>query len=339
MMTDRPGLRAAILAAVLLAFPVAAAEPSAPGARTLTFVDAGRDRKLVVELWYAPEPGAASAVEPLRAPLRGLRVARDAKRRPAPPAPLILASHGGFGNRLSLGHLAAPLAVAGYVVASVTHPGTSAEDFSADGVARLEQRALDLSHVLDRLLADPEWVPAIDAGRVGVLGHSFGGWAAISLAGGRYDPVRMSAFCAENRTLDAFCREFLPGRATVKWDEPGRLYADRRVRAAAILATGPAFGFEPRSLAAISIPFHVDTAEHDVVVAPAPNSAYVAANVSGARHTRRPVGHFSYVPVCEAAAGPAVPVCADPPGVDRAALHADVVRDLRDFFDRTIGAR
>jgi len=338
-MMSNPAVRAALLAASILSAPAAASELPVPGARTLTFVDAERDRKLVVELWYPPAAGAPSALEPLRPPLRGLRVARDAERRPAPPAPLIVVSHGGFGNRLSLGHLAAPLAAAGYILASVTHPGTSAEDFSADGVARLEQRARDISHVLDRLLADPAWTPAIDASRVGVLGHSFGGWAAVSLAGGRYDPVRMSAFCAENRTLDAFCREFLPGRATVKWDEPGRYYADRRVRAAAILATGPAFGFEPRSLAAIAIPIHVETAEYDAVVAPQPNSAYVAANVPGARHVRRPVGHFSYVPPCDGTAGPAVAVCADPPGVDRAVLHAEIARDLREFFDRHLGAR
>ena len=46
------------------------------------------------------------------------------------------------------------------------------------------ERAVDLSKVLDGMLADPEFGPRIDPHRVGAAGFSYGGYTVLELAGG-----------------------------------------------------------------------------------------------------------------------------------------------------------
>ena len=42
---------------------------------------------------------------------------------------------------------------------------------------------VDVTFVIDRLLAGAEGVPAIDPDRIGMSGHSFGGWTTLMVAG------------------------------------------------------------------------------------------------------------------------------------------------------------
>lgn len=129
-------------------------------------------------------------------------VARDAPPAECPRVPLLLFSHGWGGCALQSLFLTEELARAGYVVAAPDH---------ADAVCRIGADELNLGNLrIDRSFFDPaSWTerseigrlhdlravikvvagdPALariaDATRVGAVGHSLGGYAAVGMAGG-----------------------------------------------------------------------------------------------------------------------------------------------------------
>jgi predicted dienelactone hydrolase len=336
---------APLLIAWFLAGCVAGGLPAGPvaGTRTLPLRDEARGRDLTSELWFAARPGSRTESFSPLPPVRAIEVARDAE--PADSVskrPLLVVSHGNWGTRFSQGWLAARLAVDGYVLVSVSHPGTMNGDQTAAGRGRLWDRSIDVSLVLDRLLADPVWAARIDAQRIGFVGHSFGGWAGVSLAGGRFDPERQRRFCLAHRQEDLYCRGSVEDDpAGVDASDAGRSYRDERLRAFYVMASGPAQGFDPQSLRSIQAPFLVDSALRDDVLGAEENSSLFARSIPSAREERRDWGHFAYVPECRPLLGPllARQICLDPPGVDRARAHEAVYQAAREFFDRELGPR
>jgi predicted dienelactone hydrolase len=85
------------------------------------------------------------------------------------------------------------LASHGYVVAALDHSevcapelarrdGETAEERAVRIQAMIASRVPDVRFLLDHLLGGPAWDSAIrlDAPRVGIVGHSFGGWTALA---------------------------------------------------------------------------------------------------------------------------------------------------------------
>ena len=129
-------------------------------------------------------------------------VAKDAPPSACPRVPLVLFSHGLGGCALQTLFLTEELARHGYVVAAPDHKdavcriGSDEHNF---GNMRTDQsflepdrwsershrdRLLDLRAVIDLVANDPQLGPTADVQRIGVIGHSLGGYAAIGMAGG-----------------------------------------------------------------------------------------------------------------------------------------------------------
>jgi predicted dienelactone hydrolase len=97
---------------------------------------------------------------------------------------LIVISHGSGGDGLAHRDLALALASAGYVVAAPTHPKDNYRDTSGVGSAGVwSGRPRQVSRTIDRVLEDPAVGPKIARERIGVVGHSAGGYTALALAG------------------------------------------------------------------------------------------------------------------------------------------------------------
>ena len=338
-----------LLALAFMAISVGVARAEGVGFRRLSLVEMP-ERPLEAAVWY---PTSASGPQTLigeNTALVGESVIVDA----APAAGrhrLVVLSHGFGGNLGNQAWLAVTLARHGYVVAAVNHPGTTSRNLKPDVGARLWERPRDLSRLIDRITRDPAF--GADADKVGVIGHSLGGWTAVALAGARFDPARFAADCEVHAQLAA-CE--IAGRLEVGSTAEARTLlagdlADRRVGAAVSLDLGLARGFTPESLAALKVPVLVMSAgEGDAQVPAALESRYLAAHLPfalGRYIALEGATHFTFLPLCKPGAVALLeaekqsdgPVCQNGTAAEgRAALHAQVADAVLHFLDTELGA-
>jgi len=155
-----------------------------------------------VAIWYP----AAAAEQPFaytRASndLKG-SVARDAPPAACPRVPLVLFSHGLGGCALQSTFLTEELARRGYVVAAPDHADAATCGIDSEALRlqniRTEQPLLeparwteqseigrlhDLRATIAKVSSDPALARIADTTRVGVVGHSLGGYAALAMGG------------------------------------------------------------------------------------------------------------------------------------------------------------
>lgn len=247
------------IAALLAASATAAlAQPYQTAMRDLAIPEAGTGRPLAGFLWYP-----TNATEPVGTDFDSAVWESTPVIHDAPPAggrfPLLVLSHGMFGNAYNQAWFAGAMAQRGYVVAAIDHPGTSTWLRDPDQRRELWQRPGDITRVIDFATTAPAWSGRIDADRIFMAGHSLGGFTAAALAGARYDADRLNAFC------DATPGELVCGILS-DWDV-ARTQADRqqmqadlsdpRIRAFALFDLGGTQSFAPESLAGIDRPMLV----------------------------------------------------------------------------------
>jgi len=229
------------------------------------------------------------------------------------------------------------LASHGYVVAAPTHPRGKDNDVSGIGV--WIGRPKQVSRVIDAVLEDAELGSHIQRERIGVVGHSNGGYTALAVAGARPTPAASIAHCRQHPDDSRFCSN--GGAATREAAQEVRDLPDvrdPRVRAIVLMAPNAA-PFTDQALAQVAVPVRVYGAERDDLtlvryhaerlakVLP-PQTEYVL--VKGA-------GHFSFVTrfpwVLRLVAGAAA---RDPEGFDRDAMHEVMNAEIVGFFDRKL---
>ncbi|HET9155297.1 MAG TPA: dienelactone hydrolase family protein, partial [Myxococcaceae bacterium] len=250
---------------------------------------------------------------------------------------LIVVSHGAGGLSLNHRDLAMALASHGYVVAAPTHPRRKDNDISGVGV--WVGRPKQVSRVIDAVLGDAELGSHIDQERIGVVGHSNGGYTALAVAGAKPSPAASIAHCQQHPDDSRFCS--FGGAATREatrkvGDIPD--VRDPRVRAIVLMAPNAA-PFTDDALAQVAVPVRVYGAERDdltlvryhaerLAKTLPPETEYVL--VIGA-------GHFSFLAsfpwVLKLMAGEAA---RDPEGFDRDAMHEVMNSEIVDFFDRKL---
>jgi predicted dienelactone hydrolase len=134
------------------------------GVRTIEALDTARNRLFPCEIWY-PESAEGSY-------------------------PVVVYSHHSGGGRRAATYLCDHLASHGYVVAALDHSeviaeelkgkeGETSEQLSARVDAWIANRVPDIRFLLDHLLSRAE--VNVDPDRIGIVGHSFGGWTALAM--------------------------------------------------------------------------------------------------------------------------------------------------------------
>lgn len=169
--------------------------PWAVGRLTFDGTDATRDRTLPVDVWYPVDPEDASgppAVYDFFLFQSESDTALDAPPVSARgPFPLLIFSHGFAGIRFQSFFLTEALASHGFIVAAPDHVGNTTLDLLVPGATPFEpsDRPLDVSFVISRMLARSRrpgdaFHGRVDPSRIGVTGHSFGGFTTLAMAAG-----------------------------------------------------------------------------------------------------------------------------------------------------------
>jgi predicted dienelactone hydrolase len=117
----------------------------------------------------------------------------------------------------------------------------------------------------------------------------------------------------------------------------GADYRDARIRAVVAIAPAVTHAFTPESLRGIHVPMLVLAGDADRTAPVATNAAHLADGVPGASLVHMGAGHYTFLAECTPAGRERLgDLCADPPGVDRAAAHRDAADRAVAFFNRTL---
>ena len=347
MLRPALGLVALLVAAVL----TTDAGPSANVAyRRLDLHDAVTGESFPVAVWYptAAPPAplfVAGDLSACRLPAMRCRwIAFEMRVAPdAAPAPgsfgLVVISHGAAGLAVNHHDLAMALAASGYVAAAPKHPLGAGNDISGPGV--WVGRPRQVSGIIDAMTRDPALGPRIDQKRIGVVGHSNGGYTALSVAGARPTPTAIIEHCRRHPDDTRFCS--CGGAATREATAASGAIPDvhdRRVRAIVVMAPNVA-PFTDEALSRVAVPVRIYGAERDDLTRVTYHTERLARALPAGAEYRvvERAGHFSFVTRFPAAlqllAGEAA---RDPDGVDRDALHAAINPEIVGFFDRKLRA-
>jgi len=268
----------------------------------------------------------------------------DAVANAAPaagPFPLIVFSHGTGGSLMGHHGSLIALARAGFVAAAVEHPRDNFRDdsgFATD--LQLVGRPHHIVALIEGVLAHAAAGPLVDPARIGMSGHSAGGYTALLIAGAvpnftlqegyrravPYDPLRARADAA--------------GRERRK---PDLAYvSDRRVRAIFLMAPALGYVFDRAGLAKVEVPVRLYRPSADELLAHPWNAERIAQMLPRPPEYQvlEGAGHFVFLAPCPSAFAARIPViCTDPPGIDRAAIHARLNAEMVDFFRRALAPK
>jgi len=294
------------------------------------------DTRTGASIWYPNGGGGDETTFAENGVFQGVDVAMYADV-PEGKMPVVLFSHGMGGTLRAQAWLAAGLAQRGAIVVSVNHPNSTWGNHDmAEGVKHWT-RAMDLSAALDAVMADPDFSDHIDTSRIMAAGFSYGGWTALSLGGMTGNHAGIVATCTRDIDDMEACDLLLSDEVNMQGIDPelwNASYADSRVTQVAAIDPGFVWGLN----AANAKDMLPDTTligfggQADRMSATDFDASGLSALLPDAR-TRvfDPGFHFTAMPVCKPA-GEAIlkeenddPVCTDPAGTDRAAVHDAIV--------------
>jgi predicted dienelactone hydrolase len=314
------------------------------GMKQVEYVDPGDGRHLALALFYPATPPSPSA-PPYRmrffsnldfymdAPI----VADEVKR------PLVMFSHGHGSNGLYYAWFGQYLASRGYLVGMLYHYRANIYDSTIMYTrSMLWQRPRDISLSIKSLLEDKRFGPRIDPGKVGVAGHSQGGFTALWIGGAKVNPelyLAYQTFWRNNPVVPAHLREQLPLDAG-----PARDVHDKRVKAVFAMAPGdlPGFGMDEAGLQQLLVPTYIIVGARDTQAPPRENAEFVAKYIPQVHLDvmSGQVDHEIFVNECDDLGRDTWPeACIDAPGVDRAKWHKHIGDAALKFFDANLDVK
>ncbi|MGD0340493.1 MAG: alpha/beta fold hydrolase [Bacteroidales bacterium] len=226
--------------------------------------------------------------------------------------PLVIISHGNSGSHLLYRTISTFLAKNGYIVAMLEHYGNNRNNNELEkSIENLQYRPRHVSLTIDYLLSENIFGQSISVDKIAIIGHSFGGYTALALAGGK------------------------------PWTQSGQqveVQNDSRINALVLMAPAAAFYIPESSLRKVNIPILLLIAEHDqftpkkwtadVVVNGVPDKSKVTLK------TIRNAGHFSFIsPFPAIMKNPNFLPSTDPDGFDREVFHKELPSEILNFLN------
>lgn len=251
--------------------------------------------------------------------------------------PLVIFSHGRGSSAPYYAWFAEYLAARGYIVAAVYHYRANTYDATIPYWSnKLWQRPVDISLDITYLLKDKFWGQHIDANRIGVAGHSQGGFTALWIGGATVNPqeyLNFQRLWINNAFVPPYLHKELPLDA-----KPAMHVHDPRVKAVFAMAPGvfADFGMDAAGLKKLKIPTYLIVGAIDTQASPKENVEFAAKYIPHVQAEIMPgrVDHEIFVNECDQIGKDAFPeACVDAPSVNRAKMHEHIGETAFKFFE------
>ena len=249
--------------------------------------------------------------------------------------PLILISHGMFGDVFSHHDTAEALADAGFAVVTLSHPldWAAAKRESVDNLSSFLARPVDIKRAITFLLSDSQRLVDIDARRIGFFGFSRGGHTGLVLAGAVPDFRAPQFPCSEEFFM---CKQIHDNN--IPDHEPGD---EPRIKAF-VIADPLSFFPNHAALKNVTAPIQLWSSEDGGMGVRPEDVASVKKNLPKTPEFHRPTnsGHLSFQFPCSSEEAQAMSfICTDPPGFDRVDFHRKFNTQVLAFFRKHLRAR
>ena len=262
---------------------------------------------------------------------------------------LIIISHGTGGSYLGHRDTAIYLASKGYIVVAVLHPQDNYEDNSA---ARTNKnwvnRPRHISASIDAILNHDQFKDVINKDRIGIIGHSAGGYTALAVIGGKPNPENIRVHCSEHGEEDVeFCGVSGIFSRIIGYFSSQNAGAntiienthDHRIKAAVLMAPVGVLFNDELSLSEVNVPIRLYRAEKDEVLRYPYHAEAIRENL-----TKRPeyvvvknAGHYSFIsPFPDSIKDEVGEVAIDPKGFNRTDFHEKMNQEIAEFFSRSL---
>ncbi len=341
---DRTMKQLIIIALLTLTASAAKAQQVA-GFRTLEFTAAHQQAPVRGGVWYPASTDGKLTRFAENAVFTGVPVRRDASIAVG-RYPVVLLSHGLGGHIRSLAWLGAGLAERGAIVVAVNHPASTYTDFDLQRGLNHWTRVADLQAALAHVEQHDDYQRFVDGSRLYAAGFSYGGWTALSMGGLTGNLAGYAAHCAKVVAASSHCNDLIEGGADLDALDAELWNASYKVpQLTAVAAIDPAllYGLTQSNLAGL-------LGKVQLIALGAGANRLLATDYSDqgsgfqrflpdtSMQTIKPASHYTALPVCKPE-GPAIlleegddPVCTDPAGTDRAAVHQRIVEVIARTF-------
>lgn len=308
-------------------------------------------RPLNTMIWYPAKEGTIEKKHSIAIFNTGTYAIDAPIRENIKKYPLLVLSHGTGGSAASMAWFAEMVAQNGYIVAAVNHHGnTGAEPkYLLKGFVLCWERAKDISKVIDSIIADKYLGELIDKERIGVAGFSLGGYTALAVVGAtlHIEKWQDSRNLEGNKAISS-----LPPEANYTLEDVDNLmnndaiaiesirhaddhYADKRIKAAFVMAPVLVPIMDTKSLQAISVPVEIIAGDKDNQSILEENGIPLSRYIKDSRLIRIN-GVYHYTFLCEGNIHGklfARQYTEDAKNIDRKKIHQDVARMAIDFFN------
>jgi len=332
-----------ILLTAALSLGVSGAQADVAGLQITQVVLPHHEATVRVAIWYPSTAKGTPALYASNPVFKGVEAHMDGPVSPG-EHPVVLFSHGMGGTDRAQAWLGAALAERGAITVAINHPNSTWGNFDMSKGIEHWTRAQDMRAALDAVLNIPAFSGSLDTSRVMAAGFSYGGWTALSLGGAKGNHAGIVDACTTHKKMEA-CELMLSKEVNMQAIDPTRWnanYADPRVRHVVAIDPGFVWGLEPSDI--------LDLVPSTLVIGFGSGVDRMLAtdfdrsglsNYLGHRRVVRiePAYHFSAMPICTPS-GEAIlaeekddPVCTDPEGSERAAIHARIVALIAEKLD------
>jgi predicted dienelactone hydrolase len=190
-------------------------------------------------------------------------------------ASVVVLSHGLSSDRQHFAVIARHLASHGFVAVTIEHPGSNLAKLQnllkgrtkeVFDISEFIDRPKDVSYVLDDLAQ--RFPGLVNVQQAGAIGHSFGGYTALALAGATIDFDYLTKGCSQG--IDSANVSLLLQCEALKLPRQPYNFRDDRIKFALAINPIDSSIFGPKGIAKVKIPVAVVAASDDTVASAVP---------------------------------------------------------------------